>query len=71
VRHDSMARRDEPRRDVEFNETLDATYRVSLVIKGLDGVLETIGGILLLTLSGDMEPVGAEPVRPRAVGGSG
>ncbi|WP_170133050.1 DUF2127 domain-containing protein [Arthrobacter livingstonensis] len=30
---------------------LDKTFRVSLVLKGLDGVLELVGGILLLLVS--------------------
>ncbi|GAB3560760.1 DUF2127 domain-containing protein [Arthrobacter alkaliphilus] len=30
--------------------TLDRTFRVSLILKGLDGVLELIGGILLLLI---------------------
>lgn len=30
---------------------LDRTFRVSLLIKGLDGVLELIGGVLLLVVS--------------------
>jgi uncharacterized membrane protein len=34
-------------------EALDTTYRVSLVLKGLDGLLETIGGVLLLVVAPD------------------
>jgi uncharacterized membrane protein len=30
---------------------LDTTYRISLVLKGVDGLLETAGGILLLVVS--------------------
>lgn len=30
---------------------LDKTYEIGIIIKGLDGVLELIGGILVLTLS--------------------
>src|SRR5262245_27155119 len=45
-----MRPREETRRE---REALDTTYRVSLVIKGLDGLLETIGGILLLVISPD------------------
>ena len=30
---------------------LDRTFRVSLILKGLDGVLELIGGILLLLVT--------------------
>ena len=33
------------------SSALDKTFRISLVLKGLDGVLEIIGGILLLFLS--------------------
>jgi uncharacterized membrane protein len=32
---------------------LDRTFRISLILKGLDGVLELIGGILLLFISPD------------------
>ena len=37
-----------PRRDL-----LDKTFTVALVLKGLDGLLELIGGILLLVISPD------------------
>ncbi|MEO6201252.1 MAG: DUF2127 domain-containing protein [Cryobacterium sp.] len=30
---------------------LDRTFRVSLILKGLDGVLEVIGGVLLMVIS--------------------
>ncbi|GAA1359817.1 DUF2127 domain-containing protein [Arthrobacter rhombi] len=33
------------------NRLLESTFRISLVLKGLDGVLELIGGILLLVAS--------------------
>ena len=33
------------------NGLLDRTFRVSLILKGLDGVLELIGGILLLLVT--------------------
>ena len=32
---------------------LDKTYEIGIIIKGLDGTLELIGGILILTLSSD------------------
>jgi len=32
---------------------LDTTFKIGLVLKGLDGILEVIGGILLLFLSPD------------------
>ena len=34
-----------------LSPALDKTFRIGLVLKGLDGVLEIIGGILLLFLS--------------------
>jgi len=34
-----------------LSPTLDTTFKVGLVLKGLDGILEVIGGILLLFLS--------------------
>jgi uncharacterized membrane protein len=34
-----------------LSPTLDKTFKIGLVLKGLDGVLEVIGGILLLFLS--------------------
>jgi uncharacterized membrane protein len=37
-----------PRRDV-----LDKTFNVALILKGLDGLLELVGGILLLVISPD------------------
>ena len=36
-----------------LSPALDKTFRISLVLKGLDGVLEVAGGILLLFLSPD------------------
>jgi uncharacterized membrane protein len=33
------------------HESLDRTFRITLVLKGLDGLLEMIGGVLLLTVS--------------------
>ena len=36
-----------------LSPALDKTFRIGLVLKGLDGVLEVIGGILLLFLSPD------------------
>ena len=30
---------------------LDTTFKIGLVLKGLDGILEVVGGILLLFLS--------------------
>ena len=33
------------------NSPLDRTFRVSLILKGLDGVLEMLGGLLLLVVS--------------------
>jgi len=32
---------------------LDKTYEIGIIIKGIDGTLELIGGILILTLSSD------------------
>jgi uncharacterized membrane protein len=32
---------------------LDRTFRISLILKGLDGVLELVGGVLLLFVSPD------------------
>jgi uncharacterized membrane protein len=37
-----------PRRDL-----LDKTFNVALILKGLDGLLESVGGILLLVISPD------------------
>ena len=34
-----------------WRHALDESYRVSLVLKGIDGVLESIGGLLLLAVS--------------------
>jgi hypothetical protein len=34
-----------------WRHTLDETFRVSLVLKGIDGVLELIGSLLLLAVS--------------------
>ena len=34
-----------------LSPALDKTFKIGLVLKGLDGVLEVIGGILLLFLS--------------------
>ena len=34
-----------------LSPALDATFKIGLVLKGLDGILEVIGGILLLFLS--------------------
>ena len=34
-----------------LSPTLDTTFKIGLVLKGLDGVLENAGGILLLFLS--------------------
>ena len=36
-----------------LSPALDKTFKIGLVLKGLDGVLEVIGGILLLFLSPD------------------
>jgi uncharacterized membrane protein len=35
----------------ELSPALDKTFKIGLVLKGLDGVLEVVGGILLLFLS--------------------
>jgi uncharacterized membrane protein len=46
-----MNRSDEveaPRRD-----TLDTTFDIALILKGLDGLLELVGGVLLLAISPD------------------
>ena len=32
-------------------DTLDKTFRIALIVKSLDGLLETVGGILLLAVS--------------------
>ena len=32
-------------------DLLDRTFEIGIILKGLDGVLETIGGILLLAVS--------------------
>jgi uncharacterized membrane protein len=37
--------------DKPLSPALDKTFKIGLVLKGLDGVLEVIGGILLLFLS--------------------
>ena len=42
------AARTEPR---PLSPALDKTFKIALVLKGLDGVLEVVGGILLLFLS--------------------
>src|SRR5690348_7675523 len=34
-----------------LSRAFDRTFRVSVVLKGLDGVLETIGGLILLFVS--------------------
>lgn len=34
-----------------WRHALDETYRVGLVIKGLDGLLETVAGVLLIAIS--------------------
>ena len=34
-----------------LSPALDTTFKIGLVLKGLDGILEVIGGILLLFLS--------------------
>ena len=46
VRESPAAKRAEP-----LSPALDKTFKIGLVLKGLDGVLEVIGGILLLFLS--------------------
>jgi len=38
-------------RPTPLSPALDTTFKVGLVLKGLDGVLEVVGGILLLFLS--------------------
>ncbi|MCU1584997.1 MAG: hypothetical protein JWM49_1553 [Microbacteriaceae bacterium] len=43
------AQRATPR--VSRTSVLDRTFRISLVLKGLDGLLELVGGILLLLVS--------------------
>jgi uncharacterized membrane protein len=39
--------------DKPLSPALDKTFKIGLVLKGLDGILEVIGGILLLFLSPD------------------
>ena len=34
-----------------LSPALDKTFKIGLILKGLDGILEIIGGILLLFLS--------------------
>jgi uncharacterized membrane protein len=41
----------EARRRRTWRNALDETYRVGLVLKGIDGLLELIGGFILLTVS--------------------
>jgi uncharacterized membrane protein len=36
-----------------LSPALDKTFKIGLVLKGLDGVLEVVGGVLLLFLSAD------------------
>jgi uncharacterized membrane protein len=40
-----------PRVDRPLSPALDKTFKIGLVLKGLDGILEVAGGILLLFLS--------------------
>ena len=35
----------------QSHRVLDTTFRVSLIVKGVDGILELIGGVLLLIVS--------------------
>ena len=37
--------------DRPLSPALDTTFKISLVLKGLDGILEVVGGLLLLFLS--------------------
>jgi uncharacterized membrane protein len=47
-----MTTPDRPTSSAEpLSPALDKTFRIGLVLKGLDGILEVIGGILLLFLS--------------------
>lgn len=41
----------DPEAGVEDGDLLDKTFKVALVLKGLDGLLELFGGILLLVIS--------------------
>lgn len=41
---------------------LDIVFRISIVLKGIDGVLELIGGILLLVVTPSMLDAGARAV---------
>ncbi len=41
----------EPKVDGDRHGVLDATFDTTIVLKGIDGLLETIGGILLLAVS--------------------
>jgi uncharacterized membrane protein len=36
---------------VAVSSSLDRTFRISIILKGLDGALEVIGGLLLIVLS--------------------
>jgi|ERR1051326_4840322 uncharacterized membrane protein len=38
-------------RDVANEQALDRTFRISVALKGLDGLLEVLGGVLLLFVS--------------------
>lgn len=38
-------------RSRRFNHLLDRTFRISLVLKGLDGILELVGGVLFLVVT--------------------
>lgn len=39
------------RRGAKTGDALDATFDVALILKGLDGLLELVGGVLLLAFS--------------------
>ena len=56
-RHSLRSVREEQRREVEAESSdrdlLDKTFNIALILKGLDGLLELVGGFLLLVISPD------------------
>jgi uncharacterized membrane protein len=50
---DRAAQEQRPSRPLARHDALDTTFNVALVLKGLDGVLELVGGVLLFVISPD------------------